>query len=267
MKKLCFLLIVIFLVFSQISQARNIPLLRELRQVSQIPADIPQRVNGLAFDGEKFWTSVYVDNGHYATFNPQTQEWSYSDSEKHHLAIRQISQPHNSSGGMVFVGNKLWLSGSYGKSFGSINTENWEVDKVFEQIVRPDLEKTNSQHYSSMTFDGENIWIAWHLCDYKLPDSEVQQLLKINPKNGEIIGKFSLPIGPKADLTHGLTFDGENLWHIKFNKLSKIDLNGNLVSQYKLPELKRPSGLVWQDNSLWIIEFNGKLWNLPFDTN
>lgn len=264
MKKYNLLFIIFLLGFSQIAQAQNIPLLSELKQVSQIPADIPQRVNGLAFDGEKFWTSVYLDNGHYATFNQQTQEWKYSDSAIHHSAIRKISQPFSSSSGMVFVGNVLWLSGSYGKSFGLINTEKWEVENVFEKMVRPDLEKTNSQHYSSMTFDGKNIWIAWHLFDYKLPDSEVQQLLKINPQTGEIIEKFPLPIGPKADGTHGLTFDDENLWHIKYSKLSKIDLRGRLLEQYELPELKRPSGLVWQDNSLWIIEFGGKLWHLPF---
>ena len=244
--------------------AQNVPLIEKLKEVSQLPAYIPQRVNGLTFDGEKFWTAVYQDKGHYATFNPQIQEWKYSDSETHHLAIRKIGKPFDSVSGMVFVGKKLWLSGSYGKSFGVINTENWEVEKLFNQVVRPDLEKTNSQDYASITFDGTNIWIAWHLCEYKLPDSEVQQLLKIDAETGKIIEKFPLPIGSRPDGTHGLTFDGENLWHIKSNKLSKIDLDGNLIAQYKLPDLKRASGLVWNENSLWIIEFNGKLWNLPF---
>lgn len=115
-----------------------------------------------------------------------------------------------------------------------------------------------------MTFDGRYIWIAWHLFHYKLPDAEVQQLLKINPDDGEIIKRFSLPIGVRNDPNHGLTYDGETLWHIKGKKLSKINLNGTVTAQFTLKDIKSPSGLAWDGNSLWISESEGKLWKLPF---
>lgn len=240
------------------------PIISELKQVSQVPDKIPQRITGMAFDGEKLWFPVYLSNGHYATFSPQHQEWNYSDNEKHHAEIRKISQPFSSSSGIAFVGKTLWLGGSYGQSFGSINTETWQVEKQFTQKVRPDL--PGSQSYSSFAFDGTNIWAAWHGLAYKLDTSETQLLLKINPETGEIIKKFPLPAGSMPDMVHGLTFDGEKLWHIKDKKLSAIDLNGNVLSQIVLKDVKRPSGLAWDGESLWIVEFYGKLWKLPFKT-
>lgn len=257
-----FIIVLLTLTFSTFGQ--KVPLVSELKQVSQLPTEIPQRITALAYDGEKLWFAVYLDKGHYATLDLKTKEWKYSDSEVQQQAIRELTQPFDSASGMVFDGKRLWLSGSYGESFGYISTESWEVEKIYKQMVRPDLKKTNGQSFASMAFDGKNIWIAWHLCDYKLPDSEVQQLLKIEPETGKILEKYPLPIGTRPDMTHGLTFDGTNLWHIKGKNLSVIDLNGKLIAQYRLPELKRPSGLAWDGDSLWITEFDGKLWNLPF---
>ncbi len=258
----------ILIAFIITAYAQKVPVIGELKQVSQVPDIIPQRITGMAFDGEKLWFPVYLSKGHYATFNPKTEEWKYSDDENHHRAIRQISQPFSSSSGIVFVGKTLWLGGSYGESFGSINTETWKVENDFKQMVRPDLEKTNSQSYASMTFDGQNIWIAWHLFHYKLPNAEVQQLLKIEPDTGKILAKYPLPTGNKSDGTHGLTFDGTNLWHIKDKRLSKINLTDGKVSKiYILSHLERPSGLAWDENSLWIVQFDGKLWKLPFKKN
>lgn len=262
MKRFALILFIITFVISAYSQ--KVPVVAELKQVSQVPAGIPQRITGMAFDGEKLWFPVYLSKGHYAIFDPKTGEWKYSDDEKHHHAIRQISQPFTSSHGIAFVGKTLWLGGSYGESFGSINTETWQVEKHFTQKVRPDL--PGSQSYSSFAFDGTNIWAAWHSFVYKLPASETQQLLKIDCDTGEIIEKYSLPAGTRNDGVHGLTFDGEKLWHIKDKKLSAIDLNGSVISQFILKDLYRPSGLAWDGDSLWIVEFSGKLWKLPFES-
>lgn len=250
----------ILIAFITAAYAQKAPVIGELKQVSQVPDTIPQRITGMAFDGEKLWFSVYLSQGHYATFNPKTEEWKYSDDEKHHHAIRQISQPFSSASGIVFAGKTLWLGGSYGESFGSIDTETWQIEKRFVQKVSPDLSGTQS--YSSLAFDGTNIWTAWHGLAYKLPTSETQLLLKINPETGKVIEKYPLPAGSMPDMVHGLTFDGARLWHIKDNRLSAIDLNGKVLSQFVLKDVCRPSGLAWDGESLWIVEFYGKVWKL-----
>ena len=252
---------IILLTFAFSAFAQRFPLIYQIKQVSQLPAEIPQRVQALAFDGKKLWFALYHDKGRYATFNPRTKEWKYSDSEIQHQSISRIARPRAGVGGMVFVNKRLWVSSAYGASFGYINTSDWQVGQIFSPKVRPDLKDTQS--YADMTYDGKYIWIAWHLGNYQLPDSEVQQLLKVETENGEILEKYPLPIGSRQDSTHGLTFDGEILWHIKGRNLSAIDLKGRLLGQFKLMELRRPSGIVWDGKSLWIVEFDGKLWNLP----
>ncbi|MGD9563221.1 MAG: hypothetical protein AB7F88_13540 [Pyrinomonadaceae bacterium] len=253
------LILVITLVSFAFAQKR--PVVEELTAVSQVPPEIPQRITGLAFDGERLWFSVYPSRGRYATFNMKTEEWRYSDDETHHVALRQVSQPFSSVGGIAFAGRSLWVGGSFGESLGSINLDTWQVEKHFRGKRRPDVH--NSQSYSSLAFDGTNLWAAWHMFEYKRPASESQQLLKIDRETGEVLEIFPLPAGTRADGVHGLTFDGETLWHIKDKKLSAIDLHGRVLAQFSLKNVCRPSGLAWDGQFLWIVEFSGKLWKLP----
>ena len=52
---------------------------------------------------------------------------------------------------------------------------------------------------------------------------------------------------------------------MKDSKLSVIEpSNGAVVDQYLVKQIKRPSGLAWVDNALWIVEFGGTVWRLPF---
>jgi hypothetical protein len=261
MKRLIFIVLAAS-VFCLSGLSQKVPEIDDLKQVSQVPSEIPQRITGMAFDGEKLWFSVYLSKGHYATYNPKNQEWQYSNDNHHHKLIREISEPFGSTSGITFADKTLWFGGSYGESFGSINTETWKIEKHFAQEVKPNV--PGSQSYSSFAYDGVNLWVAWHWLSYKLPDSETQQLLKIDTETGKILEKFPLPAGSKPDMVHGLTFDGEHLWHIKDKKLSKLDRNGVLTAQFILQEMYRPSGLAWDGESLWIVEFSGKLWKIPF---
>jgi hypothetical protein len=36
-----------------------------------------------------------------------------------------------------------------------------------------------------------------------------------------------------------------------------------VTGEYKLDQLKRPSGLAYDGSALWIAEFDGKIWRLP----
>jgi hypothetical protein len=52
---------------------------------------------------------------------------------------------------------------------------------------------------------------------------------------------------------------------MKDQRLSAIDPStGRVTEQYMLPEVQRPSGLAWAKDALWIAEFRGKIWRLPF---
>lgn len=109
------------------------------------------------------------------------------------------------------------------------------------------------------------VWIAWHWTKYSLPNSQTQMLLKVEPKTGIVIAAYPLPPGRRNDMTHGLTFDGSLLWHAKDNRLTSIDPStGQVTARYTLGQIKRVSGLAWDDRALWISEFDGKIWRLPF---
>lgn len=234
----------------------------ELRLVAQLPAELPQRVSGLAYDGEKLWATIYQGQGRYATLNPATLKWEIGAANESRQALSKVAGAFASPGGICFVDGKLWVSGSYGGSFGSVDRQSWKVERLFEGMQRNDRA---SQSYASMAFDGHSLWIAWHWFNYKLAESETQRLLKIDPQTGQVTGEYPLPAGTRNDGVHGLTWDGTKLWHMKDNRLSAIDsLTGVVSAEYTLNQIMRPSGLAWDGEALWIVEFDGKVWRLPF---
>ena len=224
--------------------------------VTHLPSDLPQRVSGLAYDGEKFWVMIYQGGGRYATLDPLSLGWEAGDRR----AIREVAGAFQSPGGVCFAGGKLWVAGSYGESFGSINLQDWKVERLFKGKLRDD---PASQSYASMAYDGSHLWIAWHWFNYKLPASQTQLLLKIDPETGKVVGQFPAPAGTAPDGTHGLTWDGVRLWHMKDSRLSAIDpATGMVTAQYVLEQIARPSGLAWDGEALWIVEFGGAVWRL-----
>lgn len=238
------------------------PDLDQLKLVARLPPELPQRVTGFAYDGEKFWVAIYLGRGRYATLNPLTLGWTISDNNDHHKAIKEVSGAFESPGGICFVNRTLWVGGSYGNSFGSIDTQTWKVEHLFKVKQRDD---NTSQSYAGITFDGNHLWMAWHWFKYDLPVSQTQLLLKVDPQTGKVIAEYPLPAGSPSDLTHGLTWDGTRLWHIKDRRLSSMDPStGAVTAQYALDQIKRASGLAWDGHVLWIAEFDGKIWRLPF---
>lgn len=262
---LCSLLIIASLAPSSSSKTKswvNNPNIGELKLVTQLPSELPQRISSVAFDGKNIWVAIYLGRGQYATLDPLTLNWKISDSDQHRKAIRGVAGAFESPGGICFVKDKLWIAGSYGESFGYIDTRDWKVIKLFKGKYRDD---SASQSYAGMAYDGHHIWVAWHWFKYNLFTSQTQLLLKIEPETGKVIGEYPLPAGTPNDGTHGLTWDGTQLWHMKDRKLSSIDPHtGVVTAQYSLEQIKRASGLAWDGQALWIAEFNGKIWRLSF---
>ena len=233
-----------------------------LQQVAQLPPELPQRVSGFAYDGEKLWAAIYQGQGLYATLDPTTLNWQIRKDAKARQAISEVSGAFHSPGALCFANGKLWIGGSYGDSFGSIDIREWTIESTFKGKQRQD---SASQSYAGMAFDGNYLWIAWHWFKYKLPAAETQVLLKVEPATGKVVREYPLPPGTRNDMTHGLTFDGSMLWHAKDNKLTAIDpATGVVTTEYTLNQIKRISGLAWDGRSLWIAEFDGKIWRLPF---
>ncbi len=238
------------------------PNVGELQLVAQLPAELPQRVMGFAYDGEKFWATIYLGRGRYATLDPSTLGWEVNDGDEQRKVIREVSGRFGTPGGICFAHGKLWVAGAYGESFGSIDTRDWKVGRIFKGKQRED---SASQFYSSMAYDGSHLWVAWHWFNYKRPVSQTQLLLKVEPETGKVVGEYPAPAGTRNDGTHSLTWDGVRLWHAKDNRLSSIDPStGRVTAQYALKQIKRPSGLAWDGQALWIAEFDGKVWRLPF---
>jgi hypothetical protein len=241
----------------------DVPIPDGLVLITQLPEKLPQRVSGLAYDGERLWLTIYHGHGRYATFDPLTYSWKISERNEQHQAIKQVAGAFESPGALCFANGRLWIGGSYGQSFGSIDLQTWKVDRIFKGKYRE--EDPASQSYSSMAFDGTYLWIVWHWTNYQLPASQTQLLLKVDPETGKVIRQFSLPGGTANDMTHGLTWDGRQLWHLKDHLLSAIDpSNGSVTAQYNLVLLHRPSGLAWDGKALWIAEFGGRVLRLPF---
>lgn len=238
------------------------PDLRELKLVAQLPPELPQRITGLGYDGNQLWATIYLGRGTYAKLDPATLKWSPETQAEHKSVIAEVAGAFGSPGGVCFANGKLWIVGAYGESFGSIDTGTWKKDQHFKLKLR---EGPGSQSYSSIVYDGNHLWIAWHWMRYALPVSQTQRLLKIDLPSGEIVAEYALPAGTRNDMTHGLTWDGTRLWHMKDQRLSAIDpTTGLLTAQYVVQGPHRPSGLAWVNNALWIAEFDGKIWRLPF---
>jgi streptogramin lyase len=245
--------------------APGAPILSALRLVTELPKELPQRVSSLAYDGEKLWATIYLGRGIFATFDPATDTWQISREIQQHAAIKAVAGSFESPGGICFAAGKLWIAGSYGDSFGVVDPQTWRAERVFK-VKQQD--HYASQSYASITFDGQHLWMAWHWFNYYIPPGDAQRLLKVDRETGKLVESYPLPPGSAADMTHGLTWDGQQLWHVKDKLLSAIDpSNGNVNAQYELPQLSRPSGLAWDGQALWISEFRGRIWRLPFTDN
>lgn len=257
--------LVCILVFGALpAAAQKFPNLKELKVITQLPPDFPQRVGAIAYDGMNFWFPIVRDKGNCPIYNPITDHWSVTEDEKLKFSIKDLSSTLVDTGGMVFAEGRIWFGSAYGRSYGWIDQNEPEKITRYRKELRPDI--GSSKSYADFAFDGKHIWAAWHAYNYKMDRSKTQLLLKIDKDTGEVIAEFALPPGQSASGSHGLTWDGSALWHIKENKLTKLDREGAPIEQFDVPEVNGASGLAWDGKALWIVEFTGKLWKLPFTT-
>src|SRR5215217_8942052 len=76
------------------------PDLLSLTYVSQLANDLPQRVSGFGYDGEKLWVMTYMDRGAFATLNPSTLEWTVNQDLDRQRLIAEVAGYTGSPGGI-----------------------------------------------------------------------------------------------------------------------------------------------------------------------
>lgn len=107
------------------------PDLGQLKFVTQLTSEVPRRVSSIAYDGEKLWVGIYMGQGIYATLDPSSLQWTIGNEKKSRDAITDVSGSFYSPGGLCFINGKLWIGGSYGDSFGSVDPHDWKVENKF----------------------------------------------------------------------------------------------------------------------------------------
>src|ERR1044072_1500848 len=131
------------------------PDLEGLKLVTQLPAEVPRRVSSIAYDGEKLWAGIYHGHGIYATLDPSSLQWTIGNTQKSRDAITEVSGLFYSPGGLCFINGKLWIGGSYGESFGSVDPRDWKIENKFSVRQK---EGSASQSYAGLASDGNNLW-------------------------------------------------------------------------------------------------------------
>lgn len=163
---------------------------------------------------------------------------------------------------MVFVDGKIWLGSVYGETFGWIDQKDPKSYKSFTGFHH-DID-AGTRSFADLAYDGRDIWAAWSVLGETSGKVKNELLLKIDKESGKIIEQYTLLKGNRPMGSHGLTFDGDKLWHGKDNVLTKLDSNGVAMGTFELKGIQRITGLSWDGSSLWVIEFSGKVWKLPF---
>ena len=145
------------------------PDLEQLKFVTQLTPEVPRRVSSIAFDGENFGGSASIratTASMRLSILPHCSGRSVTNGNhaKPSVTCRVRSTVPADSASLT-VG--LWIGGSYGDSFGSIDPRDWKIENKFSVRQR---DGPASQSYAGLAYDGNHLWIAWHWNKYSYPE-------------------------------------------------------------------------------------------------
>lgn len=218
-------------------------------------------ISSLSADGEDLYALHYTGRQKLLKFNFNSSRWENIVNDDLNYAINKISGKHTSPGGFSIHGDTLWVSNSYGSSYGAILKSTGEIIYEHEIGFRT---QAASQSYSGIEFNFPFVYLAYH--SYFYADiNDLQTLLKFDIRTEELVSETTLLTDSnQRDGTHGLTFTENRLWHVRNNRLSQIDPeDGSVVHTYALKGIIRPSGIAFLNSSLFIVTFEGDLYRLP----
>lgn len=251
-------------------QLQRIPDVENLHAVAPYEVS-PQYLAGIALNGNSIWGTIYLKGKIYARFDlapKERQERNERNERKEHIGRpRWTEHPlpqegaYGSVGGICILDKKLWVATTDGLSIACYDLKSMKREQHF---TFPRYSEA-SQSFGGLTHDGKHLWAEWHTHGKDNSKGPGQLLLKLSPSSGAIVASHPITLGDRADTARGLEWDGSALW-LAYDK-SLVAINpktGRPTKTYQIPDVLRPSGLAWDESGMWIGEFTGKLWHLPF---
>lgn len=196
-----------------------------------VPA--PERVTGLAWDGQHVWLSTNPFGG--------TSMIHQMDPATGQL-LASFPAPSDDPAGLTFDGQNLWMVDPFEIKLYQINRT---TQSVVRQIDAPD------PFLEGLTWDGRALW--------SLAPSET--LVQINPVDGAVMKRLPAP----ADAQR-LAWDGLHLWVAEFVQAFKIDpVDGDVFESVSGGTI---SGLTFDGTNLLSAEsFPDEICSVAIDTS
>lgn len=218
-------------------------------------------INGISTDGDDLYALHYTGESKLLKFDFNSSSWEYVDNHKLNQAINRISGAYQSPGGLSMNGDTLWISDSYGSSYGAI------LKSTNEEIYRHRIKLRNqsaSQLYAGIEYNYPYVYMAYHTLKAE-DENDHQTLLKFDTRTKELVSQSTLlSDSHQYDGVHGLTISDNVMWHVRRNRLSLINPEiGSIIKTYALQGIYRPSGITYLDSTLYIVSFDGDLFSLP----
>jgi outer membrane protein assembly factor BamB len=212
--------------------------------VHEIPSPSANAV-GLCWDGAALWVSDYSANLYKV--NPTTG-----------AVLRTVTGPVNGSDGLAFANGYLWTV-----SRVASQVQVFRVDTLTGAAV-DSMPDPTAGWAGGVVWDGAALWFS--------DQYPTARILRVSPGSTDTLAMFNVP-GVKP---WGMAYDGTNLW----NSSEENGSNGpdrvywldrttgatlwsfTLPAHTPLPAGRRPRGLAWDGQYLWLIAYETNGWNV-----
>lgn len=157
----------------------------------------PGNLSGLAWDGRSLWQSLH-DGGTLRCINPETNDFDQT------IMVWE----HGWLSGVAWDGQQLWaVSQQKGKIFALDRESGKEIRTIPCPAAGGGLAYHNGSLWlgapETMRFDETYQQFEW------VGDSQAFALIEIEPENGRILSRTSLPFLPM-----GITWTNDDLWMV-----------------------------------------------------
>ena len=211
--------------------------------------------NGICFDGTYIWIAESGDNqlsklrldgtvigGNFPIGVSGSPQFCVSDGDylwvtrKTTNTVTRYNADTGGSGGTISVGpspSHICFDGTF---VWVANTSSLTKIKASDQTIQSGTYIVQTPR--GMCFDGSNLWV----CSFSS-----NSVLKLDPRNGNVLGTFTVGTQPEA-----ICFDGQHLWIANqgSNNVSCITQDGTAVGTY--PVETSPTGIVFDGRAIWV---------------